>query len=338
MAAAMLFDYKRVGRGIFTHNKKSAAYSPRIRKNPYTRLGKGPGEQKKSSCMRNSFPGEVYINGTWRPHEQAAISVFDRGFLFGDGIYEVISVYDNQLFALTGHLQRMQGGLDEIGIVFDADTLADVARQAVARAVLPAGEGCVYLQVTRGVAPRAHRFPATATPTVIAYAYPFSLKGFQDKLATVIVSPDERWHKCHIKSTSLVANVIANQAAHGVGADENVMARDGLITEGSHTNVFFIRNGVVYTHPLGPYILPGITRALVLELCKTEGIPVQEDAVCLAELNTVDEAFLTGTTTQILGIGRMMRDDETLFSVSSSGPVTQRLQEAFVRRVRALIG
>lgn len=288
--------------------------------------------------MKNAYPSEVYINGTWRPHEQALVSVFDRGFLFGDGIYEVVPVYRNSLFTLAEHLQRMQNGLDEIGISFDASALADVARQAVARAGFPDGEGCVYFQVTRGVAPRAHRFPAAATPTVMAYAYPFSFQGFQDKLATVVLSPDERWHKCHIKSISLVANVMANQAAHGAGADENVMIRGGLLTEGSHTNVFFARNGVLYTHPLGPHILPGITRTLVLELCRAEGIPVREDAVSLAELPSVDEAFLSGTTTQVLSIGRIEYEGESLFEVPSSGPVTRRLQEAFVRRVREFTG
>ena len=118
--------------------------------------------------MQNAYPGEVYINGEWRPREQAVVSVFDRGFLFGDGIYEVIPAYDNKLFTLAEHLRRMQDGLEAIGIAFDAAALADVARQAVARASFPNGEGCVYLQVTRGVAPRAHRFPPSAAPTVVA--------------------------------------------------------------------------------------------------------------------------------------------------------------------------
>ncbi len=286
--------------------------------------------------MKNGFPSEVYINDTWRPHQQAMVSVFDRGFLLGDGIYEVISVYDNKLFALAEHLQRMQDGLNETGIAFDAFALADVARQAVARTSLPAGDGCVYLQVTRGVAPRAHRFPAAATPTVIAYTYPFSFQDFRDKLATVILSPDERWHKCHIKSISLLANVMANQAAHEAGADENVMIRDGLLTEGSHTNVFFVRDGVVYTHPLGPHVLPGITRTVVLELCRATGIPAREDAVRLSELPAVDEVFLTGTTTQIRGVGRLVRAGEALFSTSRSGPITRRLQDAFEHHVRSL--
>lgn len=292
----------------------------------------------KTSSMKNAYPTEVYINGAWRQSEQAMISVFDRGFLFGDGIYEVVSVYANKLFALTEHLQRMQDGLGEIGISFDAAALADVAREAVARTNLPAGEGCVYLQVTRGVAPRAHRFPSSATPTAMAYAYPFSFQGIQDKLATVVLSPDERWHKCHIKSISLVANVMANQAAHDGGADENVLVRDGVLTEGSHTNVFFVRDGVVFTHPLGPHVLPGITRMLVLDLCREAGIPVREEGLRLSELSGIAEAFLTGTTTQVLGIGQILHGGESLFASPGSGPVTQRLQEAFARRVRELKG
>lgn len=287
--------------------------------------------------MKNAFPNEVYINGEWRPQEQALVSVFDRGFLFGDGIYEVVPVYENKPFTLEAHLQRMQDGLDAIGISFEADALAAVVWQAVEKAGFPAGEGCVYAQVTRGVAPRAHRFPAPAAPTVFAYGFPFTFQGFQDKLATVVLSPDERWHKCHVKSISLVANVLANQDAHSQGADENVMVRDGLLTEGSHTNVFFVKNGTVLTHPLGPHVLPGITRQLVLGFCRDEGIPVREEAVRLSELPSVDEAFLTGTTTQVVAIGKIVDGGTQPFLSPAAGPVTKRMQDAFVRHVRAFV-
>ncbi len=287
--------------------------------------------------MKSTFPKEVYINGTWKPHSEAFVSVFDRGFLFGDGIYEVIPVYDNKPFTLDEHVRRMQEGLTAIGVSFDVSTLAEVVWQAVEKAGFPEGEGCVYLQVTRGVAPRAHRFPSAVEPTVIAYGFPFTFSGFERKTAQVLLSRDERWHKCNIKSISLVANVMANQQAHSLGADENVMIRDGYLTEGSHTNVFFVKNGVVYTHPLGPHILPGITRKLVLQFCENEGVPVREEAVHLSELPTMDEAFLSGTTTQVLAVGRIMHEGKQLFASHQAGAVTTRIQEAFIYQIRQFI-
>lgn len=288
--------------------------------------------------MKNTFPHEVHINGSWVPHHQAQVSVFDRGLLFGDGIYEVIPVYANKPFTLDEHLSRMGEGLEAIGIMFDTTELVNVVLQAISRARFQAGEGAVYIQITRGVAPRTHRFPAHSEPTVIAYAFPYAFGGFTEKTADVIVTPDERWHKCHVKSVSLMANVLANQQAHQAGADENVMARDGYMTEGSHTNIFFVKKETVYTHPKGPHILAGITRQLVLDLCAAEGIPVREEAVKLSELPEVDEAFLTGTTTQLLAIGRIIHgENPQRFRSLAAGAVTKHLQKAFKYRVRQFI-
>lgn len=287
--------------------------------------------------MKNSFPAEIYLNGIWTPQNHARVSVFDRGFLFGDGIYEVIPVYGNKAFTQNEHLLRMQEGLEAIGLSFDTSVFAEVILQAISRAKFAGGEGAVYLQVTRGMAPRAHRFPASITPTVIAYGFPVTLAGFERKLAHVILSLDERWHKCHIKSVSLLANVLSNQEAHHLGADENVMIREGYLTEGSHTNVFFVKKGVVYTHPTGSHILPGITRQLVLQLCEEYRIPIREEALHSSEISTMDEAFLTGTTTQILAIGRIMHQGEQSFVSHVTGPITKRLQEAFIHRINKFI-
>src|SRR5690606_8328754 len=147
------------------------------------------------------------------------------------------------------HLQRLQSGLRETAIAFDALSLQDHIAEAINNAALPDGDGAVYIQITRGAAPRAHRFPAQSTPTVLLYAFPLTMKGVRHRLAATVVSEDIRWYRCDIKSISLIANVMANEDAHRQGTDENIFHRNGLMTEGSHTSLFLVREGVVYTHP-----------------------------------------------------------------------------------------
>lgn len=287
--------------------------------------------------MKKSYPKEVYLNGRWQPHDQAFVSVFDRGFLFGDGIYEVVPVYGNKAFTLAEHLDRMALGLRTVGIAYDTEGLASTVNEAIAKAGFPNGEGAVYIQVTRGVAPRSHNFPEDTVPTVLLYAFPLVFTGYESRLISVIVSKDVRWHRCDIKSISLIGNVLANEEGHSRGATENLLFRDGLVTEGSHSNVCFVKQGVVYTHPSGPHILPGITRKVVLELCREEGIEVREEAVAVDDLGEVGEAFLTGTTAQVLAIGKITHGEKALFSAGEAGPVTRRLQEAFNRKLKVFL-
>ncbi|SKB39201.1 D-alanine transaminase [Parapedobacter luteus] len=284
---------------------------------------------------KTGYPNEVLLNGQWLPAAQATVSVFDRGFMLGDGIYEVIPFYRRKLFAFEQHLQRLRQGLESVGIDYGTDQLRERTAEAIARSDYE--DGAVYMQVTRGVAPRKHHFPADTEPTVLLYAYPFRFDGFEQKLAHVLLSEDFRWHRCNIKSISLMGNILANQAAHQADKTENVLHRQGWITEGSHTSVFFVKDNILYTHPNGPYILPGVTRDVVLSIADELGMAVREEAVAVADLRLVTEAFLTGTTVQVTAIGSFLSDDRRLVIGSgSAGPVTRRIQTAFAGRTKAL--
>jgi len=285
--------------------------------------------------MSKPFPNEVYLNGQWVLHDKAFISVFDRGYLLGDGIYEVIPFYKGRPFTLQDHLDRMQNGLNEIEIAFQVDALKPVILEAVDRSPLRKAEAGVYIQVTRGVAPRTHYFPDQSTPTVLLYVYPIEIEGFEHKRAKVIFSDDIRWHRCDIKSISLMANVKANNDAHVRGASENLFIRDGLITEGTHASVFFVRDNIVYTHPSGPHILPGITRKIVIDICRQRGFELRQEAVHINDLDKVDEAFLTGTTTQVLAITDLELNGREMSLGKEPGPITKSLQEAFINQVKA---
>lgn len=285
---------------------------------------------------KKTFPAEVYLNGEWLTHDKAFISVFDRGFMLGDGIYEVVPFYTGKFFYKQEHLQRMKYCLSQIELDFDIDSLEELIAQAVSRSGLSEKDGAVYLQISRGVAPRTHFYPENIPPTILLYAYEVKLEGFEKKEASVLVSTDRRWHRCDIKSTSLMANVRSNNMAHSRGLDENVLVRDGLFTEGSHSTAFFVKQGKLYTHPKGPHILPGITRQVVIDLCRELKIEVVEEAVHIDELVEVDEVFLTGTTTQILLIKSMVTEEEEIYKCSKMGPVTHKLQQAFIKITRGL--
>lgn len=268
-------------------------------------------------------------------HHEALISVFDRGFMFGDGIYEVIPFYQGKAFGLQRHLDRLTYCLNQIEVDFDVNDLRQVIDEAVIRAGIQEKDGAVYIQVTRGVAPRTHFYPQDVTPTVLVYGYMVQLEGFQEKQASVLVSRDLRWHRCDIKSVSLMANVRANNKAHEMGLDENILVRNGFFTEGSHSSIFFVKFDKVYTHPEGPHILSGITRNIVTEMCKELKIKVVEKAVHIDELVEVDEIFLTGTTTQILSVNTMFRNEEDIYNSPEKGKITAKLQEAFIERTRS---
>ncbi|UJH92385.1 aminotransferase class IV [Antarcticibacterium sp. 1MA-6-2] len=214
-----------------------------------------------------SYPQEVYFNGKWMKPGEAYISVFDRGFMFGDGIYEVTPFYGGKPFKLKEHLKRLQYCLDQVQIKFEAFSLEALMAEAVSRAGLAEADAAVYIQVTRGVAPRSHFFPENIEPTVLLYAYKINLRGFETNPLNVLASEDKRWHRCDIKATALMGNILANEEAIANNFDENIMVRNGYFSEGSHTNIFFVKNATVYTHPEGPHILSGITRQVVIDLC-----------------------------------------------------------------------
>jgi len=278
-----------------------------------------------------TYPKKVYLNGEILDAEKAQISVFDRGFIFGDGIYEVMAQINGRFFYGDAHITRLKRCLKEIGISMDVDAL-EAAIPAVLEASGLTGKDCLlYIQITRGVAPRQHSFPKGIQPTVMLYAWPKSFPEINNTHAAVVTMEDFRWSRCDIKMTSLLGNVMANEHAQSNHCFETLLIRNGLITEASHCNVFFVKDKVVYTHPRGPYILDGITRQVVLELCKQLDIPVRLEGIRASDISSMDEAFLTGTSTQVLAIQKV--DDHRFFD-TTPGPVTQRIQEAFLELKR----
>lgn len=275
-----------------------------------------------------NYPDKVYINGKIIPHQEAQISVFDRGFLFGDGVYEVMVQIGKAFFYGKEHLDRLTDCLQKINLDFDVATLPAEIENLLAASNL-VGKNClVYMQITRGVAVRKHAFPKAITPTVIMYATPFTLPDINQKSIATVTTVDNRWHRCDIKATSLLGNVMANNQATEQGMYESVFIRDGRVTEASHCNVFFVKDDVVYTHPADTYILDGITRQVVIQLCKDLKIEFKEEAILEENLTTMDEAFLSGTTTQIASIGKI---DDHFYSLDGSvGQITQKLQQAFL--------
>ncbi len=279
------------------------------------------------------YPAEVYLNGSWMKPEQATISVFDRGFMLGDGIYEVTPYYSGKAFKLKEHLDRLQYCLDEVQIKFDASPIAEIMAEAIERAGLTNADAAVYVQITRGVAPRTHYYPENIPPTILLYAYPVKLEGFENKEWKVLSSKDKRWHRCDIKSTALLANVMANEEAISMDYDENILVRKGYFTEGSHSTIFFVKHGTVFTHPEGPHILSGVTRQVVLDLCRDLKIKVREDKVHLDELVEVDEIFLTGTTTQIVKVTSVHSLEKVIFWPRKND-ITKKLQAEFLKITR----
>lgn len=271
----------------------------------------------------------VYFNGEFVDEDEVAISPNDRGFLFGDGVYEVIRAEEGRLFQAEAHFQRLRRSLRGVRIDgVDVDALRKALSTLLARNDLQDGHAKIYLQVTRGVAPRQHAFPDVPTePTVYATASPHEPPVEKwEQGVKVILHPDRRWARCDIKSTALLPNVLANQAAMEHDAYEAVLVRDGFVTEGSHSSVFAVLDGTVVTHPLTNRLLPGITRAVTLDLCEDLDIPVDESPLPEERLSDVDELMLTGTTTGVMPIVQV--DDWTVGD-GTPGPITRKLLSAF---------
>lgn len=276
---------------------------------------------------------QVYVNGRFVDHSEATVPIDDRGFLFADGVYEVIRVYDGRMFLAEEHIRRMREGLRALRIADDGvDGLLDIARQLVDRNNVN-GDGTVYIQITRGVAPRKHAFPpeGTATTTYM-FARPFKQHPaayFTDGVAA-ITTADTRWSRCDIKSIALLPNVLANEEAHAADAFEALFVRDGVLIEGSHSNLFGVIDGTLMTYPSSNYILTGITRNLVLHLARGLDIPVAESPMYHTRDAVIDELFLSGTTTEVMPVTRL---DGAPVGNGRPGRVTVRLQQAFREHV-----
>ena len=285
--------------------------------------------------MKESANPTVYFNGEYMLKTSVHLSPDDRGFLFGDGVYEVVRSYGGRFFALDAHLQRMHNGLCELQIRgVDAAAFAEICEQLLEKNDLGQDEALVYMQVTRGAAPppRRHAFPNIPTrPTSYAVPLPFQPKGDVTKGVSVITAPDMRWTRCDIKSINLLANCLANQRAQEAGATEAILVRDGVALEATASSLFGVFDGEVRTAPKSNYILPSITREAALEMCREAGIPACEAPIFVHELASADELFLAGTTFELMPI---IEIDGRTVGNGRPGPVQRRLYELFCRRTR----
>jgi D-alanine transaminase len=276
------------------------------------------------------------LNGKQMPLAEATVPALDRGFLFGDAVYEVLRVYRGRPWLMEEHFQRLTRSLDAIRIRgVDLERLRQRMMDTIATG--PFVEATVYIQITRGVAPRTHVFPAGTPPLEFLFVQEFSdhYALVRQTGAPVITLPDIRWDRCDIKSTNLLANILAAQTAKETGCSEALFyLPDGTLTEGTHTSFFGVLNGALLTAPASPAILPGITRGLILRLAQQTGIPVEEHVLKRDDLSRVSELFLTGTTSEILPIVRV---DDRPIGDGKPGPITRRLQGAYTQAVAEFV-
>ena len=279
----------------------------------------------------------VYVNGRYVDSTDATISVLDRGFMFGDGVYEVWRVVRGQLFEAARHQSRLERGLRELRMAQPPESSLD-GLLAIARRLLEANglldrEATLYVQVTRGAAARTHFFPPAGTsPTLLVMASAFAPSDARFSGTTVITQPDIRWLRCDIKTVQLLPNVLARQAATEAGASEAIFERDGTITEGTHTTVCGIIDGVLRTHPANHLVLPGVTRHVVLDLARALGVRVREEAMTVEEVARAEELFLTGTTTDVTPIVAV---DGRSVAEGVPGPIARALLDRLLERLDA---
>ena len=273
----------------------------------------------------------VYLNGELLPKSEAVIPVEDRGFLFGDGVYEATPAYHGEPFLLDRHLARLARSLGVLRIDYDTGAMPDIHRRLLAENGLDrAPFSFIYVQVTRGAAPRGHAFPSEPVPpTVYGFANPCARppRNRWEEGYSAVTVPDQRWSRADVKVISLVPNVLAQQAAVDAGVEDAIFVRDGMALEGTHNNVFAVIAGTLVTAPASNYILHGITRGFVLERARALGIPVEERAVPVEELRGAEEVFFAGTTTEIRPTVRV---DGRPVGTGRVGPITRRLFDDFV--------
>jgi D-alanine transaminase len=270
----------------------------------------------------------AYLNGEFLPLDQARVSALDRGFIFGDGVYEVIPVYSRRPFRLPEHLQRLQRSLDAIRLgnpMTDAEWTR-LTHELVARH--GAEDQSVYLQVTRGVAKRDHAFPKEGKPTVFMMSSPLvtPAREWVEKGVPCITATDYRWLKCDVKSVSLLANCLLRQSAADAGAAEVVLFRDGCLTEASASNIFVVRKGKLLAPPKNHLILPGITYDVVLELAAASGITVELRAIPEHEVRSADELWVTSSSKEVLAVTLL---DGKPVGNGQPGPVFRTVYQAF---------
>jgi D-alanine transaminase len=267
----------------------------------------------------------AYLNGEFRPLSEMQVSVMDRGFLFGDGVYEVIPVYGGRLFRLTHHLKRLRNSLDAVRITnpLSADAWETMLNDLVGRN--GGGDQAVYLQVTRGVAPRRdHAFPDNVSPTLFAMSTPMAASVDSDSVTgiTAITLPDIRWKLCNVKAITLLPNVLLRQQAIDSDGAEAILIKDGFAIEGAASNIFIVSNGLLITPANGPALLPGITRDLIIELAASHAIPFREADITEEQLFSADEIWLTSSTREISPVIRL---DDNVIGGGIPGPLWRRM-------------
>ena len=270
----------------------------------------------------------VYLNGQFLPLEDAKVSVLDRGFIYGDGVYELVPVYGRRPYRLRQHLARLQRSLDGIRL---ANPHTDAEWEAIIAGLIGrmtfADQG-VYLQVTRGAAKRDHAFPAGVAPTVFMMSNPLVLPSREqvERGVAVITAVDERWLHCDLKTISLLGNVLARQLAVDAGATETVLFRNGYLTEASASNVLLVRGGVIVAPPKDNQILPGITYDVAFELAREGGLPIEVRPVPKDEALAADEMWLSSSTKEVLAVTSL---DGRPFAGGKPGPVFRKVHALF---------
>jgi D-alanine transaminase len=272
----------------------------------------------------------VYVNGQYLPENEATVSIFDRGFLFADGVYEVTSVIGGKLLDFDGHAVRLERSLNELEMAHPVtkDELLEIHRQLVERNDIT--DGLVYLQITRGAADRDFAYPKDAEPTIVLFTQNkpgLAQSSVADKGMKVISIEDQRWGRRDIKTVQLLYPSMGKMAAKAQGADDAWMVQDGFVTEGTSNNAYIIKNNVLITRHLGNEILHGITRKAVLEFARVAQITVEERSFTMEEAKAADEAFITSATTFVMPVVQI---DDTPIGSGRPGLLTKRLREIYL--------
>jgi D-alanine transaminase len=272
----------------------------------------------------------VYLNGHYSPLCDAKISVLDRGFLFGDGIYEVIPAYNGHLFHFDRHMARLEKNLAAIRLI--AATNRNQLRDIIEKLLTGQDQESVYLQITRGVAKRDHGFPADTQATLFVMSSP--VKPHPKHGISCITLNDDRWQHCDIKTIALLPNVLLRQLAHDQNTDEAILIRDGFVTEGAASNVFIVIDKQIVTAPQGPYVLPGVTRNLILELGKQANMDIQERMVVEQELIDASEIWISSSTKEIVPVTSL---NQKPVSNGVPGAIWQQMNAIFQSHKQTLI-
>lgn len=270
----------------------------------------------------------VFLNHQFLPLSKAHISVLDRGFTFGDGVYEVIPAYAKKLFRLQHHLQRLDDSLSAIKITnpLTAAQWQQSIEQLISHNTY--ADQSIYLQVTRGVAQRDHYFPHEENPTLFMMTTPQEPVAAEICLSGIkaITLPDNRWGNCHIKTISLLANVLLRQEALDKGAQEAILVRDGYATEGAASNLFIVQNDCLITPPKGPLLLPGITRDLIVEIAEQKKICLREQMISTADLHNAQEIWVTSSTKEITPVTKL---NDKIIGTGKPGPHWKKMLQAY---------